>query len=78
MNEEALLELFNEYTKKNSFSIDNIQKIYFKEIIDKILIIYNKEKASLEAKIYTYEKIIASSNFLPVLLPGKSHNIETS
>lgn len=77
MNEEALLELFNEYAKNNCYS-EQIYKNQFKGIIDKILIMYNKEMASLEAKIYTYEKIIASSNFLPVLLPGKSHIVKTS
>ena len=59
--------------------IDNLmEKIWSKEqdIINKESEIteYKIKIAELEAKIYTYEKIIANSNFAPIIIDLKEKN----
>ena len=52
-----------------------------KDRIDLLISYYQKEletkNAELEAKVYTYEKIIANSNFAPILKENKSHKKES-
>lgn len=63
MNEEDLMSMF----EKDTYPYQNYIKQYeiaeFENIITKIVIKHKLEIAELEAKVYTYEKIIANSNF---------------
>ena len=68
MNKEELLKLFEKY---KSYTYKTICIENFEKIIEEILRLYNLEKASLEAKVYTYEKIIANSNFKSILAKDK-------
>ena len=43
----------------------------FNMAVEQLLINFKLEKAELEAKVYTYEKIIANSNFKSVLSKDK-------
>jgi SPX domain protein involved in polyphosphate accumulation len=64
MNYEELDKLLKQYKSK----------IYYEnneDTINKILIMYKLYNAELEAKVYTYEKIIANSNFRSVLSKDK-------
>lgn len=46
----------------------------FEDIIGKIVIKHELEIAELQAKVYTYEKIIANSNFAPILKDKKARS----
>lgn len=75
MNKENITEIFNNYGKK-LYSYDDHKHIEigsdnFNMAVEKLLINYKLEKAELEAKVYTYEKIIANSNFKSVLSKDK-------
>jgi hypothetical protein len=71
MNKEELMSMF----QKDSYPSDDCIKHYritqFEDIIEKIVIKHKLEMAELEAKVYAYEKIIANSNFLPILKENK-------
>ena len=68
MNREELMCMF----KKDDYPYSNCIKQYkikdFEDIIDKIVIKHKLELLELEAKVYTYEKIIANSNFAPIFI----------
>lgn len=75
MNKENITSIFNNYGRK-VFKSDEYKRIEigsneFDMAIEQILINYKLEKAELEAKVYTYEKIIANSNFKSVLSKDK-------
>lgn len=75
MNKENITEIFNKYGKK-IWSNDKTNHIEigsdnFNMAVEQLLIYYKLEKAELEAKVYTYEKIIANSNFKSVLSKDK-------
>lgn len=64
MNKEELLKLYDKYRK------ENWKVLYeddYEKLVEHILILHNLDKAELEAKVYTYEKIIANSNFRTIL-----------
>lgn len=77
MNEEDLEILFNQLGKAtyvSSYSKESYQLLYgesletAKKIIKTFFMTHSNQKiAELEAKVYTYEKIIANSNFAPLL-----------
>lgn len=72
MNKEELIKLFTFHT--DQFGIKKLEKYsysFIEETVDKIIILHLKEKAELEAKVYIYEKIIANSNFSPILKENK-------
>lgn len=74
MNKEEIMECFDFYIDRNNGArkeILNSSYKYIDEVVDKILVLFLKEKAELEAKVYTYEKIIANSNFAPILKESK-------
>ena len=74
MNKEEIMSLFEFY---NDGSVKYLKKIYYEDIetvVDKIIILYKLKNAELEAKVYTYEKIIANSNFKPILKEKKGDN----
>lgn len=48
------------------------QYVGLDELIEKILTRHRLYVAELEAKVYTYEKIIANSNFAPILKESKN------
>lgn len=75
MNKENITEIFNKYGKKiysyNQNKHIEIGSDEFNMAVEQLLINYKLEKAELEAKVYTYEKIIANSNFKTVLSKDK-------
>ena len=79
MNREEITALFNKYGKKQ-WTTDTLKSITigsdnFNLIIDTILdnieVKHKLELAELEAKVYTYEHIIANSNFAPLIKENK-------
>lgn len=77
MTKEDLMKMF----QTDSYPSDNCIKHYriteFENIIEKIVIKHKLEMAELEAKTYTYEKIIANSNFAPILKENKNTKKES-
>ena len=74
MNKEEIMSLFEFY---NNGSGNYLNKTSYKDIetvVDKIIILCKLKNAELEAKVYTYEKIIANSNFKPILKEKKGDN----
>lgn len=71
MNKEYIESLFINkeiyYRSEHGYNT----KIDLNKIIENILIRYKLEVGELEAKVYTYEKIIANSNFAPILKENK-------
>ena len=57
-----------EYTDINI----NTQRINLDILIEKILTRHSLYVAELQAKVYAYEKIIANSNFAPILKENKN------
>ena len=76
MKKEEIMECFDFYKDNNIKKLVNSSYKYIDEIVDKILILHLKEKAELEAKVYTYEKIITNSNFAPILKELKGSDKE--
>ena len=66
MSEEELMSMF----EKDIFPYENFIKHYkiveFENIIKRIVTEHKIALAELEAKVYTYEKVIANSNFAPI------------
>jgi hypothetical protein len=74
MNKEEIMNLFEFY---NDGCVTYLNHTSYKDIetvVDKIIILYKLKNAELEAKVYTYEKIIANSNFKPILKEKKGDN----
>lgn len=75
MDKENITNIFNNYGKKiyscNQNKHIEIGSDEFNMAVEQLLINYKLEKAELEAKVYTYEKIIANSNFKSVLSKDK-------
>lgn len=75
MNEENITNIFNNYGYQESICDKNkrieIGSDKFNMAVEQLLINCKLEKAELEAKVYTYEKIIANSNFKSVLSKDK-------
>lgn len=71
MNREELMCMFEKDVYPYSDCIKHYEIKDFEDIIDKIVIKYKLELSELEAKVYTYEKIIANSNFAPILKGNK-------
>ena len=71
MNKEELMSMF----KRDIYPSDDCIKHYgikeFEDIIEKIVIKHKLLISELEAKVYTYETIIANSNFAPLLKENK-------
>lgn len=77
MSEEDLIK----YIKDKAHSFYNYWSNYESEIkgkVDMVIQYYQKdlkeENAVLKAKVYTYETIIANSNFYPILKDNKKKN----
>ena len=75
MNKENITNIFNNHGKK-IYTYDQNKHIEigsdgFNMAVEQLLINYKLEKAELEAKVYTYEKIIANSNFKSILSKDK-------
>lgn len=67
MNKEEILKLFDfNYTPVGTY-LNHKDYDYISKVVDNIIILYKLKNAELEAKIYTYEKLIANSNFAPIL-----------
>lgn len=72
--ENKILDILNKY---ESSSNRVIYEGNFKNIANEIFIEVKLLNAELQAKVYTYEKIIANSNFKPILEDKKlKENIE--
>lgn len=73
MNKEELMSMF----KRDIYPSDDCIKHYtikeFENIIEKIVIKHKLLISELEAKVYTYESIIANSNFAPILKNKKKN-----
>lgn len=50
---------------------NEVRKWYEEQNISNEIIGYKRKIAELEAKVYTYEKIIANSNFAPIISKEK-------
>ncbi len=75
MNEKVIDELF-ERCGKQLYSYSNSRTIStgsaeYRDFREKIIAKHKTAIAELEAKVYTYEKIIANSNFKSVLSKDK-------
>lgn len=77
MNKEDLMGMFQKDVYPNSECIKHYRIEEFEDIIEKIVIKHKLLISELEAKVYTYEKIIANSNFAPIL-KDKSKPIKES
>ena len=77
MNKEEILKLFDFYDNGSGPYLNHTDYNSISKIVDNIIILYKLKNAELEAKIYTYERIIANSNFAPILggKDEKSNNI---
>lgn len=71
MNREVISDLFVFSNSGSGSYLLRSDKNYIDNLIDKILIEIKLYTAELEAKVYTYEKIIANSNFKSVLSKDK-------
>lgn len=75
MNKEKITNIFDNYghliSKCDEHKHIEIGSDKFNMAVEQLLINYKLEKAELEAKVYTYEKIIANSNFKSVLSKDK-------
>ena len=77
MSKEELMSMFEKEVYPNSDYIQHYRVEEFEVIIDKIIIKHKLELSELEAKVYTYEKIIANSNFAPILKENKKSKKES-
>lgn len=70
MNKDTYIEYLKGRNHDIYYYWDNIEN-ELKDKIDLLISYYQKElefkNAELSAKVYTYEKIIANSNFAPIL-----------
>lgn len=66
MNKEEILGLFQFTSYGNGTYLRNNDYDTINKIVDNIIILYKLKSAELEAKVYTYEKIISNSNFKAV------------
>ena len=71
MNKENIMELFSFSNSGSGNYLYNSSYKSISEVVDKILILYKLSIDEQEAKVYTYEKIIANSNFAPILKENK-------
>ena len=71
MNKEIIECLFEFTNSGRGAYLINSDKKSIDNVIDKILIKIKLYTAELEAKVYTYEKIIENSNFKAVLNKSK-------
>lgn len=71
MTEEELINMFERDNYPYDQYIKHYKIVEFKDIIRTINIKYKLELAELKAKVYTYEKIIANSNFATILVESK-------
>lgn len=71
MNKEEIMNLFEFYNNGNGNYLNKTSYKDIETVVDKIIILYKLINAELEAKVYTYEKIIANSNFKPILKEKK-------
>ena len=62
MNKEEIINLFP-WDEYNEISRGKRDKESIKEVVEKIIIKHKLYTSELEGKVYTYEKIIANSNF---------------
>ena len=67
MNKEQIKRLFRFSNSGRGAYLINSDEHYIDDVIDKIIIEIKLYTAELEAKVYTYEKIIENSNFKAVL-----------
>lgn len=77
MSKEELMSMFEKDVYPSSDCIKQYRIRDFEVIIDKIIIKHKLELSELEAKVYTYEKIIANSNFAPILKENKKSKKES-
>ena len=75
MNKEEILKLFDFYNNGSGTYLNHSDYNSISKIVDNIIILYKLKNAELEAKVYTYEKIIANSNFAPILEIENEKNI---
>ena len=62
MNKEEILNLFT-WDRNDELSYSKRNKNSIGEVVENIIIKHKLYTSELEAKVYTYEKIIANSNF---------------
>ena len=67
MDKEEILKLFDFYNNGRGTYLNHSDYNSISKIVDNIIILYKLKNAELEAKVYTYERIIANSNFAPIL-----------
>lgn len=72
MNIEDLMSMFEKGVYPYNDYIKQYRIVEFENIITKIVIKHKLEIAELEAKVYTYEKIIENSNFASILKESKN------
>lgn len=77
MDREDLMKMFQRDTYPSSDYIKHYRIKEFEDIIEKIVIKHKLLISELEAKVYTYEKIIANSNFAPILKENKKPKKES-
>lgn len=77
MNKEDLMKMFQKDVYPSSDCIKQYRIKDFEDIIEKIVIKHKLLISELEAKVYTYEKIIANSNFAPILKENKKSKKES-
>ena len=77
MNKENIMALFRFSNSGSGNYLYNSSYNSISEVVDKILILYKLSTAELESKVYTYEKIIANSNFAPILKENKKSKKES-
>ena len=77
MNKEEILNLFDFYNNGSGAHLNHTDYDSISRVVDNIIILYKLKNAELEAKVYTYEKIIANSNFKPILKENKSTKKES-
>ena len=71
MNKEELMNLFEFYNNGSGSHLNRTSYKDIENVVDNIIILYKTKNAELEAKVYTYEKIIANSNFKSILTKDK-------
>lgn len=72
MNKEEIMNLFEFWDNGSGAYLNRTSYKDIEKVVDEIIILYKLKNAELEAKVYTYEKIIANSNFKPILKENKN------
>lgn len=67
MDKKEIMNLFEFYDNGSGAYLNHSDYKSIEKVVDNIIILYKLKNAEQEAKIYTYEKIIANSNFAPIL-----------